>query len=275
MTALSRPEAVQQGRRTWRLSAAVVGVVASAWIVAAECLVAFGDLGWGLVLHAILLLALLNHHLFTEVGSMEGRRPATATMAMALALIPLLRLLSVAMPLRNVDEIYWYALVGAPLLFAMAMVARGTGLGERVGTLLRTASWRAVAVGAAAGVPLGLLAYSAAGAPALDAGSAWKTALLAPLLLVVFSAFLEEVLFRGLLREALLPVVGRGANAASAGLFGVVHLGAGPPVYALLAAAYGLAFGVVVEMTRSLAAVIAAHATLAIGLTLVWPRLFS
>ncbi|PYR87712.1 MAG: hypothetical protein DMF84_30945 [Acidobacteria bacterium] len=45
-----------------------------------------------------------------------------------------------------------------------------------------------------------------------------------------------------------------------------------PSQYVPFAAVVGLAFGWVVERTASLVGVILAHALLAVGLILVWPR---
>ncbi len=110
-------------------------------------------------------------------------------------------------------------------------------------------------------IPLGLaLGFIALGPGVRSPAEAAWVALSAYFL----TAIPEELLFRGMIQNALERLVGAGPGlGAAALLFGVAHLG-NPPVpnwrYALLAALAGVAYGHVYQRTRSITASAATHA---------------
>ena len=86
----------------------------------------------GLALHGLLFVVLLIHA--SLVNQLRQRR-----FLLALALVPLIRLLSLSMPLVLFPIIYRFAVIGAPLLLAALLAARATGLDMRMtGFTLRT-----------------------------------------------------------------------------------------------------------------------------------------
>jgi hypothetical protein len=90
-------------------------------IVGAELITAVASPIWGVITHGLLLICLVLH------ASLEkGARFQKFYLALALA--PLVRILSLAMPLANFPHIYWYAIVAAPLLLATFTVMVRLGL---------------------------------------------------------------------------------------------------------------------------------------------------
>jgi membrane protease YdiL (CAAX protease family) len=89
----------------------------------------------------------------------------------------------------------------------------------------------------------------------------WVEGAGAVLAFVLVAPVAEELLFRGLLLPGLTPRYGRWfAIAATAGLFGSVHLDRGLLSAAVPALVAGLVFGVMAAKTRSVLPTIAAHA---------------
>lgn len=85
-------------------------------IIAVEAVVGFFDPILGAALDAVLLFVLLNNFFFSK-GTDDQ-------IYLVLALLPLLRILSLVVPVVQVPQIYWYAMVGIPVLLAAGLVMR-------------------------------------------------------------------------------------------------------------------------------------------------------
>ena len=256
--------------RTLPLHAAVPVYIAA--IAGAEASIAFASVSLGVVLEALVVLVALNHYLLAERGAdaSETDRLRSHEVLLALPLVPLLRISDLTMTVKGVPLLGEYALVGLPVLGAAAWVSKLVGP-RRLVRRLRAWSWRQVGIGIC-GVPLGLVAYLIFRPHPLGTHPSTARIVLGSLIVVVFVAFVEEVIFRGLLQDALTGLYGRSGIVWSSLLFAVAYFGVHPSAYVPFAAAVGLAFGWVVERTASLVGVILAHALLAVGLILVWPR---
>jgi len=108
---------------TWpglsRFSVVVLPAYAAA-IATAEIVTVVVDARWGVGLHVAVLWALLLHYALAKEVS-EGKA------LLALCLAPMIRILSLGMPLEDVDLVYWFLITGVPMIVA-ALVARTLGL---------------------------------------------------------------------------------------------------------------------------------------------------
>ncbi len=249
-----------------RSTAAVLPVYVAA-IAAAEALGAYGAVLHGMVYDAILVALLLTHYVLMDPEPYRRVLPM-------LALIPLLRILSVTMPITFVPRIYWYALIGAPLLLATVLAARLLDLGPaRLGLEMR--SWPAQLLISCTGLPLSFAAFLILRPePLLGAGRhGWLTGTIAAAILIVFSGFAEELLFRGLLLRGFGELFGRAGLVWSSLLFAIAYLGSPPIGYLLFAGAVGLFFGWCVQRSGSIWGVVMAHSLISIGALLILPML--
>lgn len=236
----------------------------AAIVVAEALLVSFGPVPSVLV-HALVLIALVHHWAFVS--------PAGAPAALlALALLPLARILSVTMPVEGVPVLYQYAIVGAPLLLGVGFVASIVPAAE-ISERLRTWSWRREVPVALSGLPLGGAAFLLLEPEAPVERTTWANLLAGSLILLAFTGFLEELLFRGLLQTSLVELFGSSGILLSALLFAAAYLGTRSPVAVAFAAVLGVLFGWIVERTGSLLGVALAHGLLSVGALLVWPTL--
>jgi membrane protease YdiL (CAAX protease family) len=251
-------------QRERRLGAGqAVALLFVAGIIGAEAIaVAIGAVA-GAACQAVLLLAILNTYAFTA-GRPESR------LLPFLALAPLLRILSLTMPNRHIAEVWWYPLIGAPLLLAAFLTVRAVpvawpGLGIRR---------KGLAVQAAvvlAGAGLSAAAYEILTPSALVSPVTVPTVLGASVLLLFFSAFPEELIFRGFLQGAAREVFGGAGLVITSALYAGLYIGSMSVAYVAFMGAVGLALAIVVDRTGVLWGAIGAHALLNIGLLLVWP----
>jgi membrane protease YdiL (CAAX protease family) len=248
--------------RALRPSLGVVVGLYCALIVAAEVAGAlFGALP-GAVLDAVVLLALVDHFV---LGSRfdQGTR-----LFPALALVPLLRLVSLALAVRS--PIAFYCAAGAPVLFATVLVARALGLRSmlRVRDIRRRSQWPV----ALAGIPIGAAAALVFHPQPLVHDESWRTVLAGCIVVFVFGGVLEELLFRGVVQRSL-DCFGASAVVVANLLFTSTYLASGSVAVVLAAAAGGLLAGWWARRTGIVVGVAAAHGLIAAGYLVLWPVL--
>ena len=234
-------------------------------ITVAELLTVLTDARWGLALHIGILTALLVQ------SSLVLDQPYHKLL-LALALAPLIRILSLAMPLQDIDLMYWYAIVGAPMMLTALLVARTLGLSWRnVGFTMR--SLRIQALVASTGLAFGVAEYFILKPEPLIDEFSWSAFWLPALILLVGTGFNEELVFRGVMQSASGDALGKSAILYVTVIFAVLHLGYKSAVDVAFVFAVGLMFGLIVAKTRCLLGVSLSHGITNIALYLVVPFL--
>jgi membrane protease YdiL (CAAX protease family) len=236
-------------------------------LAAGEAIVAFAGVLPGALWQAVVLFGLMQYGL-VEAGRAEGGGEARAGLFAALALVPLLRLLSLA--LATDDPVVAQTIVGLPLATAALLVLRRLGWQDLLALPPAGRRLQQARV-ALAGVPLSLSAYLLIEPAPLPGGSAALRLLAAAAAILLFGAALEELIFRGLVQRSVERVWPRAGVVASSWLFAAVHLGAGSAGGVVVYAGAGILFGVSVRRTGLLAGVIVAHGILDVGAFVIWP----
>lgn len=219
----------------------------------------------GMVVHCLLLAGLLLH-----ASLVEGARERAFLLTVAFA--PLIRILSLSLPLARFPVIYWYLITSLPLFAAAWIVARTLGYApSEIG--LRWGNLPLQLLIGLSGIAFGAIEYLILRPQALIPTFAWRDIWWPALILLVSTGFLEELLFRGLQQRAALDWLGRWGVVYVAALFGVLHLGYNSFLDVVFVFAVGLFFGWAVYRTRSLLGVTLAHGLTNIVLFLVMPFL--
>jgi hypothetical protein len=234
-------------------------------VAAAELATTFTDARWGLAAHIAILAALLAH------ASLAGKRSYQG-LFLALALAPLIRILSLTMPLEDVDLVYWYAIVAVPLLLTAAIVATNLKLTRQdLGLTLRALPLQGLI--AVSGLGFGVAEYFILRPKPLIDELSWDSAALPALILLVGTGFNEEFVFRGVMQSASRQALGKLSILYVAVVFAVLHLGYKSVSDVAFVFAVGLLFGWLVARTRSLLGVTLSHGITNITLYLVLPFL--
>ncbi len=218
-------------------------------VVAAEIGLALVGTGAAAAIHASLLVVLAGHNAFSSVPK-DPQIPA-------LMVVPLIRILSLVMPIGGLDPLAAYVLVGAPALIGVIGIARALGLDVRsLGLGMPAQPWVTVGI-AATGVPLGLLLGGTMG-PSLAIGGEPNAAMFL-LVVPLFVVFLEELTFRGLLQHvALVRAPNLGILIPNV-LYAAMYLGSGSGAIAIAMGGIGILFGAAAWRTGSLWGVLGAH----------------
>ena len=213
--------------------------------------------------HALLVPVMLSHYALDETLS---RR-----ILPVLALAPLLRILSFVMPIEQLPQIYWYALVGVPVLIAAALTAHLLGLSwATLGLNLRARPLQPLI--ALSGLPLSMAAFFILRPEPLISEVDWPTIIIGAAILTIFTGFTEEFIFRGLLQHVASKALGsRAAVLYSSILFAIMYTGSLSLGYVLFIALAGLFFGYCVNKSGSIWGVVLAHSIMNIGMVFIWP----
>lgn len=220
----------------------------------------------GLLIDGVLLVVLLFQ---------SSRRSARSEQKflLTLALAPLIRLLSLSMPLLVFPYTLWYLVVGVPLFLSVVLVYKLTGYKPaEVGLSLGSGLPLQLAVGLT-GLVFGYVEYRLLPPQTFMASFSQQNILLPALILLVFTGFLEELVFRGLMQRAALDTIKRLGPVYVSLVFMVLHIGYQSVLNLVFVFLVGLFFSLVVARTRSILGVALAHGLTNIMLYLVFPAL--
>jgi membrane protease YdiL (CAAX protease family) len=217
---------------------------------------------------AILLLLMLQIEVLPD--RLKARfSVASRTTIRALVLVPLIRVFSIGLPLRDgssaVSTLVVALIAGICALRMMNWLALGRAITGRAGTARRS---RALL----GGLALGLVAYLL-DAPALWSDGAAADRIVVGLIAAAAMATAEELVFRGAVQLTLERAAGFIGIAVSVLLFTATYFGAGSAALVLMAAFAGMVFACVTAYTRALRGAITAHVCLALSAGGLWPVL--
>jgi uncharacterized protein len=234
-------------------------------IAVAEFLTAVVQSQVGVALHALLLLGLM-------ICAAVAPREEDRRLALALVLMPIIRLLSLALPLPRLPQMAWYPVIAIPLLIATYMIVRQLGVSRRdLGLRLGIVPLQ-LALGLG-GVGIGALEYLILWPQPQSAEFSWNVFLLSSLSLVLFTGFSEELMFRALLQRLAQPALGRWGLAYVSLLFGVMHIGYLSVTDVLFVSVVGLLFAQLGRWSGSIFGITLAHGMSNIMLFLIMPQL--
>jgi len=239
-------------------------------IAAAEIVTVLGNPIGGVALHIFLLLLLVLH------SSLAGQDPSHK-LYLALSLAPLIRILSLSMPLADIPRIYWYVIIAVPLMVGAFLVVRRLGFSLReVGFTRRGIPLQLVELlaGASAGFLFGLAGYYVLRIPEPLVSSLDVNQMLLLAIILVIAGFAEEVTFRGVMQRCAMEALGRRGWIYVAFLFAILQIGYLSAFHLLFAVAIGLFLGWLVLRTGSIVGVILAHGIINITFYLIAPFWF-
>jgi LysM repeat protein/membrane protease YdiL (CAAX protease family) len=213
----------------------------------------------------MVLTALLVH------ASLVANRPEFKLL-LALSLAPLIRILSLSMPLEDIDLVYWYGIVAFPVLIGALVVARTLSLKRReLGFSLGSIPFQLL-IGST-GVAFGLIEYFILDPEPLIDEFSWGAFWVPAIVLLIGTGFTEELVFRGVMQSAAGPSLGKVTILYVTAIFAILHIGYQSALDVAFVFAVGLFFAWVVARTRSILGVTISHGITNIGLYLVVPFL--
>lgn len=260
----SAPEPLSRQGIDGRLGVRLLAVGYLVALSAAEIIITYFSPQAGIGLHMAVLVLLLIH---------MGLRHETPDHRLwaSIALMPLIRIISLSLPLTNFTLSYWFLFTSIPLFGAAYFVMRLLSLSwEEIGVHRRGLP-RQLAV-ALLGFGLGyaeyLILHPEPLISELTLAQFWWPALI----LLMSTGFLEELIFRGIFQNTAVEILGRALGITYVALFfAVFHVGYQSIADVIFVLAVGLLFGWIVLRTKSIIGVTLAHGLTNIMLFLIMP----
>ncbi|MFC1897274.1 lysostaphin resistance A-like protein [Chloroflexota bacterium] len=243
-------------------------------IIVAELVTILVQPVWGVVCHAIVLVAVVVHSALANDYRYRH-------WVLSLALVPLVRIISLGTPLANIPQIWWYPIIYAPLLVAAIVVERIVGYrAKEIG--LNFNSFPIQLAVALSGFLFGVMEYFILTPEPMITELTWQEVWLPALIFLTCTGFVEEFIFRGVLQRTAVEVFGSWWGIVYVSLLfasaHLIHYWEVGPIRILIDVAFvfsiALFFGWVVKKTGSLFGVILAHGTTNALLYLVVPFFF-
>lgn len=218
----------------------------------------------GASIHAFLLIALLVHA--ASISEHAGY-----PILISLIIAPLIRLLSLALPLFLVDQKYWYLIVSVPLFAACAFCMRLLRFSlNDVGFNLKHLPYQLIT--AFMGIGFGYIEFSILRPEPLVKDVNVTNLLIASLSLFIGTGLLEELAFRGIMQRAVEKSLGmKGSLLFSAVVFMILHIGWQSVIDLAFVFAAGLWWGYVFYRTRSIFGITLSHTLTNIMLFILLP----
>ncbi len=218
---------------------------------------------WGIVGHIAILIAVIVH-------SAVATEYPYQRLLLSLALVPLVRIISLSMPLVNIPQIWWYPTIYVPLLAAAIMVMRLLNYrSEQVGVTFGRLPVQ-LAVGLT-GFVFGTVEYFILAPEAMIAELTLQEMLLPSVILLLCTGFVEELVFRGILQHSAVESFGGWGIVYVSLLFASLHTGFLSWIDVIFVFSVALFFGLMVKKTGSLLGVTLSHGITNIVLFLVAP----
>lgn len=221
----------------------------------------------GMILHGSILLV---------VTLLAATSPSKKELQflLPLALPPLIRLLSLSLPLTNFQLNYWYAIIGIPLLITIILIVRATSLNsEKIGLRI---SWRELPVQlliGLSGLLLGYGEYLILHPEPIVIEPSWEQILITVMILMLFTGFLEELIFRGVMQVSESQMLGNAGLIFVALVFSVLHIGYRSILDVIFVLGVAIYFGLMVQRYKTLLGVSIAHGLINVSLYLIYPFL--
>lgn len=238
-------------------------------IALAESITSFVSPVAGVALHLIAFGALIVH------SAIETQAPISGLL-LSLALVPLVRIVSLGLPLGAFSQEWWYLLTSIPLLAASLVIIHSLGFSrEEIGFRIsrRPAFWLITIIVSGSGILIGAAEYRIldnSSEIAAELGSA--ELIFFAITLTIGAGLTEELIFRGILQVVTTAVLGSAQSVLYVStLFTLMHMGHRSVVHLGLVFAVALYFGYVRHRTNSLLGVVVAHTTANIMFFIILP----
>jgi membrane protease YdiL (CAAX protease family) len=233
-----------------------------------EFIFTFIDVKLGFFLYLCLLV-----WLFSQVFSKY--KETSFCLDLAITLIPLIRVLSISLPLTEIPFIFWYLILSIPLFIAGIMIIRVCEYKHTdVGFVLKNLPLQLL-IGLG-GIPLGFFQYLLLKPAFIIYPASFRELLLSASILSLCAGLLEEFLFRGILYGAAEKVLGsRIAVFYTSFIYVILHISYKSLTNMVFVFAVTLFWNRVFIWQRSIVGLSLAHGLLNITACLICPLILS
>jgi len=225
-------------------------------IAAGEIMMLSGHVYMGLVLHVINLQAITLALIFSDL-SIEKKN-----LIQTMLLLIQMRILNLAMPQFFTTKLLWYPLVYGVMFISIYYVTKQQNITSKDIGIDFNRWYLYIPLALLIAAAMAMLEFKILDPVALIANLKIQNILLISIVMFIFVAAIEELIFRSLLQTRLQSVFGANKGVLyGAGLFGIMHSGYGLMNEILFATFFGAVLGFIFQKTRSFPFILIIHGT--------------
>ena len=270
-------------------------------IFLAEIITVFANPSIGIILHAIILCLLFIHSSIISKKKMSdnrlqwlfikrnknpskllqffiGEKQKVSSFLLALTLIPMIRILSLVMPLPFFSRIQWFLVIAIPIYIACLVYIFQQKIDiRRYGLKLPDVKHVPIELGIIfLAVPFGYLEYSILQPDLMIGSLSFSSILFAVLIILIATGLMEEIIFRGILQNKSIDIIGPWYGILFVSLlFAILHIGNLSILDVILVFMIGFIYAIVVKTTKSIIGVSISHTVVNVFLFIVFPLSFA
>lgn len=232
----------------------------------AELITIYYSLSGGIILQIILILILI-------MGSTLTNSLRFSYLLQAMILLPLIRIMSLLIPLTGIRTIYWFLIILAPLIAAVLIIMQSQNLNWKSVGFIKGNLPLQLTIGLT-GLVLGYIEYQIIHPAAIISDLNLYNLIFAGAIIIVTTGFLEELIFRGIIQRNAENHMGKfwGVIFASL-LFTILNIGWNSLADILFIFLVSLFYGYVFQKTRSILGIGISHGICNMVLFLILPFL--
>ncbi|MCX9082807.1 MAG: CPBP family intramembrane metalloprotease [Candidatus Methanoperedens sp.] len=225
-------------------------------IAAGEIMMLSGHVYIGLALHVINLQAITLALIFSDL-SIENKN-----LIQILLLLLQMRILNLAMPQFFTTKLLWYPLVYGVMFISIYYVTKQQNITSKDIGINFNRWYLYIPLALLIAAAMAMLEFKILDPVALITNLKIQNILLISIVMFIFVAAIEELIFRSLLQTRLQSVFGANKGVLyGAGLFGIMHSGYGLMDEILFATFFGVVLGFIFQKTRSFPFILIIHGT--------------
>jgi uncharacterized protein len=222
---------------------------------------------YAVIIHILLLFTLI-------VWGARTRDQSRRQFWLVLGIVPIIRIVSIAMPVMlQFSQFIWYIIIAIPIFVCVVYLIQFFNYSlSDVGLTWNYPVFQ-VLVGIS-GIGLAIIDYSILKPESLINSLSIQIIIFPAVVLMIFTAFLDELVFRGVVQKASAGVVSTGW-VLIAGIYAATQISYGSILHCLFSFLVALYFGWIVKRTGSIAGVTLCHGLINCGVYLILPHIFN
>jgi len=235
-------------------------------LLVAEFVSIYFQPSWGILLLALIIISLIIH-------SSLNRSTEFSYLLQAMILVPLIRIMSLSIPVTEIKPLYWLAILVVPLLVACFFVMRSQNISRRrVG--LRMGNLPLQLVVGLSGLALGFIEYLILAPKAFIPSLTVTNLIFASIIIIIATGLAEELVFRGIIQKNAENLLGKAWGLLFVSvLFTSQHIGWNSILDLIFVFGVSIFYGYVFQKTRSIFGVSLSHGLSNVVLFLILPFL--
>jgi membrane protease YdiL (CAAX protease family) len=243
---------IERGKQKTSRNEKIMAVVYIFALILAEVTVTYINKETGLIIEAIILMALL-------VNSSINVSYNYGVMLRSMMALPMIRIIGLSIPLMQIQPLYWFPIIAVPLFGAVYTIMKNQGLTrQHIGLIWGNKKVQFLI--ALTGIFLGTIEYIILQPKPLIAVLNPVNLIIASIILIISTGLAEELLFRGIIQKNAENVFGifLGLLYTSI-LFTALHIGWNNIYDLIFVFAVAMFYGYAFQKTRSIVGVTLSH----------------